>query len=38
MNKERLLKEVKFTKKHFDRSTRVLKEEHSGHTPAAGML
>lgn len=37
MEKKRLLDEVKFTKEHFDRSTRVLKEEHSGHMPAKGM-
>lgn len=37
MKKERLQNEVKFTKEHFDRSTRVLKEEHSGHMPAPDM-
>ncbi len=38
MEKQRLLDHVKFTKEHFDRSTRVLKEEHSGHMPAPGMF
>lgn len=38
MNKERLLNDAKAAKEHFDRSTRVLKEEHSGHMPAPGMF
>jgi uncharacterized damage-inducible protein DinB len=37
MNKERMLNDVKYAKECFDRSTRVLKEEHSGHAPAADM-
>lgn len=37
MNKERMLTDVKYAKECFDRSTRVLKEEHSAHTPAPGM-
>jgi len=37
MDKKLLLNEIKATKDHFERSTRVLKEEHSGHTPARGM-
>lgn len=38
MKNERLLNEVKYAKEHFDRSTRVLKEEHSGHAPAPDMF
>jgi len=37
MKKERLLNEVKAAKEFFDRSTRVLREEHSGHSPAPDM-
>ena len=37
MDKKLLLNEIAATKDHFDRSTRVLKEEHSGHAPAPGM-
>lgn len=37
MNKERMLNDVKYARECFDRSTRVLKEEHSGHAPAADM-
>ncbi len=37
MERQLLLDEIKFTKEHFDRSTRVLKEEHSKHVPAPGM-
>ncbi len=37
MKKERMLTEVKAAKEYFDRSTRVLREEHSGHMPAPDM-
>jgi len=37
MSKERMLNDVKYAKECFDRSTRVLKEEHSGHQPAPDM-
>jgi uncharacterized damage-inducible protein DinB len=38
MDKKQMLNEIKFTKEHFDRSSRCLKEEHSGHMPAEGMF
>ncbi len=37
MNKERMLNDVKYAKECFDRSTRVLREEHSEHMPAPDM-
>lgn len=37
MSKQQMLNDVKFAKDCFDRSTRVLHEEHSGHMPAPGM-
>lgn len=38
MTKDRLLQDVKEARDHFERSTRVLKEEHSNHMPAPGMF
>ncbi len=38
MEKSRLLSEIKGSKEYFDRSTRCLNEEHSGHTPADDMF
>lgn len=37
MSKQQMLNDVQYAKDCFDRSTRVLKEEHSGHMPAPDM-